>query len=171
MPIIDKVFNCVQVQFTYEELVEIFTIAQERNGNKTEKNVPSYVKGNELTQYEKHIIGAYGEMAFALHMKLEVDRTIFHKGDNGVDFTYKDKTIDIKTTTKNEEQQLTFKRIDKFKADIAILAQIVSPNCVRLLSCTTKENFKRNAVQMYNNDSLSLGTNQMARYVDWFWKD
>ena len=169
MAIITKLSDCIQVQFTCEEMIDIFQIAQTRNENKTVHNVASYVQGNELTQYEKHIIGAYGEYAVALDLGLDIDRDLYYKGDGGIDFEFKGKTIDVKTTS-GKSQLLTFKRKDKFQADIAILAQIISPNCVKLLSCTSRDNFALFADEVFDG-SVSLRTDQMDRYINVFHKE
>ena len=159
----------VTIQFNNEELVTLMGLAWQRNKNKTNNNIGSYVEGNELKNYEAHIIGMYGEMAVALDLNLEIDNDIYLKGDNGVDFTYKGRTIDVKTTTKNEDQLLTFKRKDKFIADIAILCEIVSPNCVNILSCCTIVAFHNNAKSIFDG-SVSLRAEDMYRYGEIFHK-
>ena len=84
------------IQLTPEDLEEIDRIAHIRNDTKKQAwNRRFCQKTDDL---EMNIIGLKGEMAFSKLFNAEIDDSVQLSGDNGLDFTLKGRTYQIKAT-------------------------------------------------------------------------
>ncbi|NEU56284.1 hypothetical protein [Halorussus sp. MSC15.2] len=70
------------------------TLRQTRNGCKTGDGRIDDDQDSDVT----HLKGALGEVAASDYYDTELDEEAHVSGDNGVDFTFKGKTVDVKTT-------------------------------------------------------------------------
>tara|TARA_R100000742_G_C4262696_1_gene80530 strand:+ start:248 stop:745 length:498 start_codon:yes stop_codon:yes gene_type:complete len=138
------------IQLTPEDLEEIDRIAHIRNDTKKQAwNRRFCQKTDDL---EMNIIGLKGEMAFSKLFNAEIDDSVQLSGDNGLDFTLKGRTYQIKAT-KYRGGALYFNSLKDFKTDFAMVTYPFEDSmgsCVEIGGFTTRKVFKeRHSVTNY----------------------
>jgi len=112
----------ISIKFSRKELALAKQIATARYQWCKATNTPDAVKKNNPNN-EVDILGLKGEIAVG--KLLQIDDPMLAQGlDGGYDFWIDDISIDVKTSF-YETGKLLFRRLDKFKSDIAILVTSV----------------------------------------------
>ena len=82
--------------------------------------------------------GLTGEYAVSQVLGVGVNKELYLGGDPGWDFEYKGLKIDVKTT---RAKYLLFQSLDKFVADVAVLARYVDEDLVDVVGIISKKKF------------------------------
>ena len=135
----------ITILLTREEILSCKSLAEDRNVKAP--NIKSQKIDKNRNDYIINFFGLLGELAFSKYMNIDIDTNINQQGgDNGYDFKINDKTIDIKHTRTNNGG-LIFKKLYKFKADIAILTKPVNKDNImegiKLCGWIYKEEYKK----------------------------
>ena len=133
----------MQVILTQEELDQCKHAASNRSNYARSSKIKNQKVDQSKSDKDVDYIGMVGELAVAKALGLDMD---FEKVgvDYGIDFTYNNYTIDVKTRS-YPGNDLVFKRHAAFKAEVAILAQFKKENCVNILGYMNKETFQKYA--------------------------
>lgn len=108
----------IPVRLTDLELWALWKLAEERNSNKEDHGIKTRKIDTQVSDLEMHYIGMKAEYAAAKLIGADFNPENMLAGDNGVDFTYRGLTVDVKLS----QMDLKF-RPGTFLADIAILVQ------------------------------------------------
>lgn len=129
------------------ELQFLVMLAERRNCGKQPNNVVNQKVDNKLSDFAINLIGAMGEHAVGKLLKVRVDTSVALSGDDKVsDLTYKGRTIQVKTRSNGYKNcTLHFRKLEHFKADVAVLAVVKSVADVEVIGWTTKEAFRTRA--------------------------
>lgn len=148
----------MQVILTQEELDQCKHAASNRSNYARSSKIKNQRVDQSKSDKDVDYIGMVGELAVAKALGLDMD---FEKVgvDYGIDFTYNNYTIDVKTRS-YPGNDLVFKRHAAFKAEVAILAQFKKENCVNILGYMNKETFQKYAKPTHY-DCLSAS----AKYI------
>jgi len=88
------------VNLTYENIIEIASIANQRQLNKRQNNVKEQAFKPEINKgFKLDFFGLLGEFAVSKIFNIEIDKEIYLGGDKGYDLLIHGKKIDVKTTT------------------------------------------------------------------------
>lgn len=144
------------VILSQEELSQCEAAASKRTNYARSQNIPNQRYSQSKSDLSVDYIGMVGEMAVArvLGLTMDLDRVGV---DHGIDFVYRDKTLDVKTTS-HPRDRLIFKTKEHFKADAAILAQFKEPNEVTILGSITKNKFVDNCkrIKIWNETKFCV---------------
>jgi len=142
------------VWLSMEDVGNLCVLAKLRN--RKEDRIRTDVLRDDIGAYETHIIGLLGEVAFAKHFGLQVDSEVHEwHGDDGWDFDWHGKKIDVKTCLYFDEPQLKV-RIDKIVPDVDVY-----------VLCAVKK------TEMQHVDIIGYATREMLngaerkKYGDW----
>lgn len=149
----------MQVILSQEELDQCKDAASRRSNYARSTKIKNQRVDKSKSDKDVDYIGMVGELAVAKALGLEMDFEKVVGIDHGIDFTYNNYTVDVKTRS-YPGNDLVFKTHEAFKAEVAILAQFKKENCVNIIGCMSKERFERYAKPTHY-DCLSAS----AKYI------
>ena len=124
-----------------EDIAKAYAIANSRwKGKEDFGSTRNYRKSK--TSERVHQIGALGEVAVAKYYGWDVDILPRIKGDNGSDFLFCGKHIDVQTTSYNPPH-LKYDTNHQFRADVAILVRRVTEDSYEIAGWITAEIFEQ----------------------------
>jgi hypothetical protein len=130
------------VTLTDLDTYEIAWAAAGRNKFKRDAGIKNSKRVDQARDdYQITREGLTGEWAVGQVLGLPVNIENYLGGDSGWDFEYKGLKIDVKTT---KAKLLLFENLDKFVADVAILARYYSDDLIHIAGVITKEKFSKN---------------------------
>ena len=133
------------IQLTRTEIQMAETLAKQRNDGKTQ------YRTEPGANFNQHLMGLKGEIALARIFDLPIDTIKKPMGDQGVDFTYKGNTLDVKTV--EHKHPKLFANENKIRADIFILAHTKN-EWVTFVGWITRQGFiKRHRFLIGKKDS------------------
>jgi hypothetical protein len=136
----------IKVNFDYFDLLSILGIAERRNIIKQVYGVKSQRYDKNQTDFLTHINGVMGEAAVARFLNIKLDKNISLSGDDKIKDLVKDnKTIQVKTSIKEQNKHLLFNDKSLFKADLAVFASVISITETIIRGWITKEEFLNKA--------------------------
>lgn len=114
------------VELTAEQIQQALDLAEQRNATYWRQD--GGVVFGDRDALTSHQIGLLGEIAFARLYGLEVDTSVYHRGDDGTDNTLFGATVDIKATaTQKMARPELLVRADKdLSADTYVRAHVIS---------------------------------------------
>lgn len=131
-------------EFDAFDLLEITLFAERQHSFKVATNATTQRFDKNKTEFELHYIGAMAEKCVSTVWSVPMDRTIHLGGDNGTDVTINNWTCEIKAhayTGPGLEFFIT--DMSRFKADVLIGVQILSPVRVKLVGCISRAYFDK----------------------------
>ena len=131
----------MRIILTEEELDQCKHAASNRSNYARSSKIKNQRVDQSKSDKDVDYIGMVGELAVAKALGLDMD---FEKVgvDYGIDFTYNNYTVDVKTRSFPGED-LVFKSHKAFKAQVAILARFKKEDCVDILGCMSRKKFKQ----------------------------
>ena len=131
----------MRIILTEEELDQCKHAASNRSNYARSSKIKNQRVDQSKSDKDVDYIGMVGELAVAKALGLDMD---FEKVgvDYGIDFTYNNYTVDVKTRSFPGED-LVFKSHKAFKAQVAILARFKREDCVDILGCMSRKKFKQ----------------------------
>ena len=131
----------MRIILTEEELDQCKHAASNRSNYARSSKIKNQRVDQSKSDKDVDYIGMVGELAVAKALGLDMD---FEKVgvDYGIDFTYNNYTVDVKTRSFPGED-LVFKSHKAFKAQVAILARFKKEDCVDILGCISRKKFKQ----------------------------
>lgn len=122
---------------------DILTLTCLRQFHKQANNIPTGRIDPTLTDWGCHFVGAMGEYVVARELGIPVNEEIYLGGDDGVDFVYYGKTLQVKTIMYGgPDPWIVFNHLSDFKAWACIPVQIKNPVTVEILGCISRHRFR-----------------------------
>ena len=110
------------------------------------KSTKEFVDG--VSSFERHYIGALGEVAVCKHFGVRHPRAVVSGGDNGVDLVINGWKAQIKCRTYlGKDPEIIFKTLDYFKADVCIATKLESATKIAIVGCISRTRFRKIAEQ------------------------
>lgn len=106
--------------------------------------VPNNRQSTKHSDYNINVVGLLGEIAVAKVLNVDIDRSFSMSGDGGVDISYENHTIDVKTT-RYHRSLLIVNFLDEIKSDMLVLCRVdpIVPTNVYILGVVSARKFRR----------------------------
>jgi hypothetical protein len=93
--------------------------------------------------FDIHLAGAMGECAVARVLKIRVDTSLVRGGDDGVDLTYRGKTLQVKAFCYcGPKLQVIVKDVGALTAELLVATRICTPASAEVLGWISTEEFR-----------------------------